>query len=396
MKTKGLFKLSLAALAATALIPLATQAQDKEPVRIGAVTSISGVFAQQGEEVMRAIEFAVEEANAKGGVDGRKVELKTGDDESTPKAGLRAAEKLAREGYNLLIGPIASSITMAIGQNLQRWDAMQTVVISKSDKITGDSCKARMFRANHSDAMDLAMLGEWMKDIKQKNFAIVAADYVWGRDSAKAFTESAEAQGKNVALTLFPPLGTKDFAPYISQIKADPSIDGIWVALVGRDLIAYTKQAQSFGLTSKTTLGHAMIMNFVVNATGDATKGIWGNMGYGSMIDTPMNKAFVTGFEAKYDRPPTDNEGQTYNGMQLIFEGVRKAHSVKPAEISKALEGATFDSIYGEVTMRAADHQLVLPNYIGQVQEVDGKLEPVIMRRFDPSIVPAPSGDCKL
>src|SRR3546814_7461375 len=60
-----------------------------------------------------------------------------------------------------------------------------------------------------------------------------------------------------------------------------------------RDLIAYTKQAQSFGLTSKTTLGHAMIMNFVVNATGDATKGIWGNMGYGSMIDTPMNKAFV-------------------------------------------------------------------------------------------------------
>src|SRR3546814_382868 len=108
-------------------------------------------------------------------------------------------------------------------------------------------------------------------------------------------------------------------------------------------------------------------------------------MGYGSMIDTPMNKAFVAGFKAKYDRPPTDNEGQTYNGMQLIFEGVRKADSVKPAEISKALEGATFDSIYGEVTMRAADHQLVLPNYIGQVQDVDGKLEPVIMRRFEAS-----------
>src|SRR3546814_3343918 len=108
-----------------------------------------------------------------------------------------------------------------------------------------------------------------------------------------------------------------------------------------RYLIAYTKQAQSFGLTSKTTLGHAMIMNFVVNATGDATKGIWGNMGYGSMIDTPMNKAFVAGFKAKYDRHPTDNEGQTYNGKQLIFEGVRKADSVKPAEISKAHEGET-------------------------------------------------------
>src|SRR5690606_41036963 len=108
------------------------------------------------------------------------------------------------------------------------------------------------------------------------------------------------------------------------------------------------------------------------------------------------HEAFVEGFQGKYHRARTDNEGQTYHGMQLIFEGVRKADGVKPADIAKALEGATFDSSYGEVTMRAADHQLILPNYIGEVQEVDGKLEPVIIRRFDPSIVPAPSGDCKL
>jgi branched-chain amino acid transport system substrate-binding protein len=396
MKTSP-FKLSLMALAIAACVTgTNAQAADKDPLKIGAVTSLSGVFAQQGEEVLRAIQFAVDEANANGGVDGREVMIKTGDDESTPKEGLQASEKLARDGYKFLIGPIASSITMAIGQNLNRWDAMLVATVSKSDKITGDSCKPRMFRTNHSDAMDVAMFDQWMKDIPQKNFAILAADYAWGHDSAKTFTKAAEAQGKKVSLTLFPPLGTKDFAPYISQIKADPNIDGLWVALVGSDLIAYAKQAQSFGLTSKTTLGHAMIMNFAVNATDNAMKGIEGNMEYGAEIDTPRNKAFVKAWEAKFHRVPTDNEGAAYNGMEAIFAGVKKADSVDPGKVAKALGGLEYDTIYGPATMRAQDHQLVIPNYVGEVREAGGTLRPVITHSFPASIVPAPSGECKM
>ena len=60
--------LAMATLLATA--PLATLAQGKDPVRVGLVTSKSGVFAQQGEEVLRAVQFAIDEANAAGGVDG--------------------------------------------------------------------------------------------------------------------------------------------------------------------------------------------------------------------------------------------------------------------------------------------------------------------------------------
>ena len=63
------------------------------------------------------------------------------------------AEKLARDGYNLLIGAVPSSISLAIIQNLDRWDAAYFVQASKSDKITTDSCKARGIRTNHSDAI---------------------------------------------------------------------------------------------------------------------------------------------------------------------------------------------------------------------------------------------------
>ncbi len=386
---------TVSALTLSALLPLAAAAQTKEPIQIGAVSSVSGVFAQQGEEVLRGIQFAVDEANGKGGVDGRKVMLKIGDDESTPEAGRRVAEKMARDGNKLLIGPIASSITLAIGQNLQRWDALLAVVASKSDKITGDSCKPRMFRTNHSDAMDLSMIGAWIKDVKESKFGVIASDYVWGRDSSEVFTRSATAQGKTVAAALFPPIGTKDFSPYIAQLKA-AGVDGVWVALVGRDAIAFAKQAQEFGLSSKRILGHAYIMNYLVSATGNATQGVWGNIGYGPEIETPLNKAYVAAWRSKFGRVPTENEGQAYNGVQAIFEGVRKAGSVKPGDIAAALKGATYESVYGPVTMRAADHQLVLPNYVGQVKLVDGKLRPVIEERFGKEFTPAASALCKL
>lgn len=387
---------SLAALALTAILPLAVLAQGKEPVKVGLVSSKSGVFAQQGEEVIRAVQFAIDEANAKGGVDGRKVEVQIADDEGTPDAGRRVAEKLARDGHNLLIGAIPSSISLALAQNLDRWDAAYFVVASKSDKLTGDTCKPRSFRTNHSDAMDLAMIGEWVKGFKEKSFAVLAADYVWGRDSGESFKKAVEAQGKTVPLSLYVPLGTKDFSPYIAQLKAS-NVEAIWVAEVGRDAIAFVKQAQEFGLIpAKRLIGHALIQNFMVSATDKALDGTVGTTGYTPEIDFPRNKAFVTAWKARFNRPPTDNEGQAYNGAQVMFEGVKKAGSVKPADISKALRGAQLDTIYGSVTMRAQDNQLVLPNYVGRVKTVDGVLRPVIEQRFEPSLTPAPSPLCKM
>jgi len=75
---------------------------------------------------------------------------------------------------------------------------------------------------------------------------------------------------------------------------------------------------------------------------------------------------------------------------------VKKSGSVKPAEVSKALRGAQIDSIYGPVTMRAADNQLLLPNYVARAKPVDGAIVPVIEHTFPPSLVPAPSPLCKM
>ena len=222
------------------------------------------------------------------------------------------------------------------------------------------------------------------------------ADYIWGRDSSESFAKAVKAQGKEVKLALYAPMGTKDFAPYIAQLK-DANVDAIWVAEIGRDAIAFVKQAQEFGLIPKTKLiGHALILNFMIDGTGKALEGTPGNTSYSPDIDNPRNKAFVAAWKAKFNRLPTDNEGQAYNGAQVMFEGVRLAKSVKPADVAKALRGATIDSIYGPVVMRAADNQLVLPNYVGRVKVADGQLRPVIEQTFPTSLTPPPSPLCKM
>ena len=385
----------LAGTVLLAALPLAAYAQGKEPIKIGLVTSKSGGFAAMGTDVANGIKFAVEEANAKGGVDGRPVILAEGDDESTPDAGRRAAEKLARDGHNLLIGPITSALSLAINQNLVRWDAALIGTISKADKLTTDACNPRFVRTNHSDAMDLAMISEWVKGIEGNNFAIMAADYLWGQDSAKSFEAAVTAQGKKVTLKLFVPLGTKDYAPYIQQLKA-ANVDAIWVAEVS-GAVAFIKQAADFNLIPKTPLiGHALVSNFVINATGKAMTNIPGNVGFTPDIDTPQTKAFVNAFKAKYNRLPSDTEGQAYNGAMVLFQGVTLAKSVQPEAVTKALRGAQVDTLYGKMTIRAADNQLVIPNYVARVKTADGVLRPVIERSYPTTLVPAASPLCKM
>ena len=390
---KSTLLLAGAALATT--LPLAALAQAKEPVKIALVTSKSGAFATMGADVATGIKFPVDEANAKGGVDGRKIVLAEGDDESTPDAGRRVAEKLARDGHNLIIGPITSSISLAISQNLARWDAAFIGTISKADKLTQDACSPRFVRTNHSDAMDLAMINEWAKTIPGNNFAIMAADYVWGQDSAKSFEAAVTGQGKKVGTKLFVPLGTKDYAPYIQQLK-NAKADPIWGADVS-GAIAFTKQAADFGLIPQTPLiGHALLSNFIVNATGNALTNVPGNVGYTPDIDTPQSKAFAAAFKARHNRLPSDTEGQAYNGTMVLLQGVKLAGSTKPLGVTKALRGAEVETLYGKATVRPADNQLLIPNYIARVKVADGVLRPVIEQSYPATITPPASPLCKL
>ena len=381
-----------------AMFALAGPAMSAEAIKIGVPTALTGTYAGLGNEALRAVQFAADEANAKGGVDGRKVEIKALDTEAKPDVARKQAEKLALEGYKILTGTIASGEGLAMAPMLQRWDAIYVVTINKSDKLTGDSCVPRVFRVNKQDAQDAAVVKPWLATRKEKKWAILAADIAWGRDSGRSFVAAAKVDNKDIVAEIYSPFGTNDFAPFIQQIKSSGA-EGLWVALAGRDAINFANQAKEFGIFDKIFVaGVSFVTDANVKTLGAVSKGIWGIINYSSTLDTPENKAFVAAWKKKYNGDePTNFEGETYMGMQVIYQAVTRAKSVKPVDIAKVMSGGTFDTLLGKLTIRAADHQIIAPNYFGYIGEQGGKLRPIITMTLPGDVVTEPpTGTCKM
>ncbi|HEV2677376.1 MAG TPA: ABC transporter substrate-binding protein [Aliidongia sp.] len=374
---------------------LATSAFAADPLRIGVPTDLSGPYATLGEEVMRAVRFATDEANAQHGIAGHMVEFKSYDTEAKPDLARRQSEKLVSEGYTILTGTIASGEGLAIAPLMDRWGSIYISTINKADELTGANCVPRVFRVNTQSAMDAATVKPWLAQRKEKKWAVVAADIAWGRGSGDLFDKAAKGMGKEMVADLYTPADVNDFAPYIEQIKKSGA-EGVWVVLAGRDAINFAQQAKQFGLTSSVTVaGVSFTTDGTVKTLGDAAQGIYGIINYSSTLDTPENKTFVKAWTAKYNTPPTNFEGETYLGMQVLFQAVKTANSVKPDDVAKAMSGGEFDTIMGKLKLRAEDHQLLKPNYFGVVEKVDGVLRPVVKTTVSAADV-APAVTCKM
>ncbi len=382
----------------TAVLAAQAPVLAQDTIKIGVPTAMSGTYADLGNQAKRAVEFAVQEVNAKGGIGGRKVEYKVLDTEAKPEVARKQAEKLALEGYRILTGTIASGEGLAMAPMLERWDAIYVVTINKADKLTGDSCVPRVFRVNHQDAQDAAVVRPWLGTRKETKWAIVAADIAWGRNSGQSFAAAAKAHNKEIVGEFYSPFGTNDFAPYIQQVK-NSGAQGVWIALAGRDAINFATQAKQFGLLDNTFVaGVSFVTDNTVKALGDTSKGIWGIINYSSSLDTPDNKRFVEAWKKVYNGDePTNFEGETYIGMQVIFQSIARAKSSKPIDIARVMHGGTFDTLFGKQVIRAEDHQMVAPNYFGYIGDQGGKLRPIITTTFSADQAsPPPNGECKM
>src|SRR5574337_1005018 len=271
-----------------------------EALKIGVPTSLTGPYAQLGEEVKRAVEFAVNEANAAGGVDGRKVEVRFLDTEAKPDLARQQAEKLALEGYNIMTATIASNEVLAIGPMLARWNALYVATVTKGNDITGKQCQERLFRVNRPDYSDAAVIQPWLATRSEAKWAIVAADYAWGRNSGESFRKAAAATGKTVVSENYPALGSNDYAAFIQKVL-DSGAQGMWVALAGRDAITFARQAKQFGLLDKvTTAGISFTTDGTVKVLGDIVKGVSTVINYSATLDTPANRKFVADWAKAY------------------------------------------------------------------------------------------------
>src|SRR5690606_16307772 len=106
----------LSRVLAVLLITTAGVALAQEPVQIGVITSITGRFAEFGEQHQAGVQIALEDVNAAGGINGAPVEVIWEDDTSEVNAAIAAAERLVNRGVPLVMGAYSSSITNPIAQ----------------------------------------------------------------------------------------------------------------------------------------------------------------------------------------------------------------------------------------------------------------------------------------
>lgn len=356
--------------------PAASGGGDGETVVVAIIPPASGALAQYGSDAAQAWQYAVDEVNAAGGVDGRKVELVKLDTDGTPANTLRAArEAVTKRGATFIGGVMTSTEHGALNAQLEGLGALSFNSLGKDDALTGKDCEPNAFRVVQNNAMDVTAVAKTLAELPGDEWAIQAVDYSTGHTAAKIFTEAAAAAGKQVVLEQYAPLNTTDFGSYITQLQ-NSDADALFAVEYGADGVAFVNQAAQFELTKKfrTVLGFNMVSEPLFDALGDKVVGFYNNVGYDVNADNAKNRAFVEGFEKKYGSKPYYVQADSYLAAQTLFEGIRKAGSTDVAKVRDALADLSFDSIAGEVTMRGADHQLLRPSYLGEVVDNGGKL----------------------
>lgn len=394
MTQKNIAKVVLTGLLGAALTAGAAYPQGKEPIKIGFVTSVTGPYADLGAQARRAAEFAVEEANKAGGVDGRKVELEVLDNEAKPDLTRRQAEKLSASGSHILMGLQGSGEALAILPMLERWNTLFISSIPRADQVTGSDCKFLGVRTNNQVAILNAGVKEWLSARKERKWAMISPDTAFGRGAGAGFKVALQGLSGSVSDEFFAPINTTDYAPYIEKIKSSGA-EGVWITVSGTDAIALAKQMKQFGLTGKVAVaGISFITDSEAAQLGDAAKGFVNFINYSATIDTPQNKEFAKNWASKYNRAPWSQEGEFYMSFQVLFESVKASGSIDPKTLATYMAGKTFSTVMGNLVLRKEDHQMLTPAYIGSIEERNGVYTPVVTTTIPPEKV-APPVTCK-
>lgn len=366
---KSFFK-SAALLVAVLSLLTGGSAGAAEPIKIGVVTPLSGTYAPIGQQVRWGLDLAQKEINAAGGIMGRQVELIYEDGEANPSVAVRKAERLYQsENVDFLTGLVSSGATLAVGQVAERNDRLVATSVSVSDAITGSQCSPNVFRVNAPGGMQANGLTAWLKQaMPDARIYAIGPDYEMGHSTVSSFARSAEAAGLEMVGRIFPPLGAKDYSTYFGQIRsARPDV--IYTSVAGNDTVRLFTQLNQYGLAQRLKLIGASVAVTAQNigAIGDAAEGFVMVAGYSPDIDTEANRRFVQDFKEAYGAEPDLYGADSYGLLYFYKAAVEKAGTTDTDAVRKAMEGLSWETPQGVKTMRAGDHQAVMPMYVLEV-----------------------------
>jgi branched-chain amino acid transport system substrate-binding protein len=344
--------------------PFISRAQS-DVIRIGHLTPRTGFLGPLGEFAVQAADMAVDEINAAGGVNGRKIEFLKEDSVNPQTASTKAERMIERDKVACIIGEISSASALTISQVAERTKTLFINTGANSDELRGKGCKKYMFHIESQNSMYVktcgrALLGQGL--VKGKKWFSLTADYAFGHDLLRVAKKFMAGNGGEFAADKLVPTDVTDFSSLLLEIRnAKPDL--VISNLAGNQITNFLKQYSEFGLP------------FPVAGFGFDTAVAWG-AGKGNflgtwplvwhhLLETPASRKFVADFTKRYNRPPENQAWGDYNAIKLTAQAMAEAKTTDSTKLVEHFEkGAKFPLMKTrDGYFRKADHQMMHEMY---------------------------------
>lgn len=311
---------------------------EKEPIKIGAILMLTGDLAMIGQEMQRGIELAVDDINARGGIDGRKIEVIYED------SGFINKEKIVTAAYKLIdidkvdtviIDTVnaAKPIAPLFQENkiplIVVWDDTEFIDSSVSDYIVSIGF------STEKTGQKMATFA--YTNLHKRKITIVAHYDEWAEIISDSFKEQFEALGGEIVLYEKVEMDESDFRTLIEKIKYN-DVDSVYLAFVPLNIDVFLKQAKELGLDT-TVLGGDTFTDDILAAAGSNAEGVYFTNIY--VDDNPLLTKLQGQYTQKYGQDiissllPFASFG--YDGVLVVEEAMKKAGEITPMGIKDAL-----------------------------------------------------------
>lgn len=348
-----------------------SHASGKEPIKLGFITPLSGLFMGAGEPMSKGALLAVKIINEEGGILGRPVEILLRDSEVRPAIAVRMARELHKEhGVNFFLGIISSGVALALKPVMEEQNTLLITCAAHSTKITGSQFSRNTFRitddARTRNYALATLIHEKFPNVKK--WANISPDYEYGHSCWENFTEKLKKLDPQIKVVAdrWPRFGAGGgYGPHITAIlQAEP--EGLYSVLYGGDMIAFIREAKQWGLFDKIKLFTSNHIDWdVPYALKKEMVPVLASEHYLDLAyQYPLSKKFEARFKETYGKDYfIYGQGHAVPGFDAVYAyktAIEKAKSLDVNAVRKALEDLTVDSPLGKKWIRAGDHQAYL------------------------------------
>jgi branched-chain amino acid transport system substrate-binding protein len=345
-----------------------------DTVKVAFIAPLSGTFALVFEENLKLFRAAADEVNAKGGVlGGRKIEIVPFDNKGTPQETLIVLNQAIDQDIRYVLATI-SSIALTISDALSKYNlrnpAKPVLFLNydaREPALTEDKCSFWHFRFQPNSDMQVKVLTDLMaSDPKVRKVYMINQDYAWGHSFKRAAREFLGASRPDIEFVgddLVPLGKVRDFAPYVSKIRAsgaDTVLTGNW----GNDLVLLIKASAQTGLKANFYTTHSWVWGAPTAIGAAGADRIRTIMAFHINDANPeWEEKFLT-YGRKYKPIAHMDFLPVWQTMDMFAQAVNQVQSLDPYKVAIALEGMKYDGPAGESWMRREDHQLLAPIYV--------------------------------